>query len=246
MLRVRLIPEFSRVYTVADPPLTVKRSTRQSSTIRGNPSMVSGLVHRDCTLRSGSSTANGQLAGNWMSSGANAIREIAGRTPFIVDLFLIFASFALAIGVVSLLGSLGFPFGFDVFPFGEDNNWVEMLRRGGSSGAAQLAWQLDHRNPLSAWWYVAARSLILNFEQGLLWLRYMMAAALALCTYAMVATVGRSRSFALGLAMVTIFWMANRFTEQIIWNFQAALCASLLSVAAYAQFVNGRRRSYFL
>src|SRR5262249_12321130 len=246
MVRVRLIPEFSRVhYTVADPPLTVKRSTRQSSTtIRANLAMVSGPVHRDCT-RSASSTANAQpevqicRRSNWTSSGANAFRKV--RTPFIVDLCFIFASFALAIGVVALLGSVGLPFGFDVFPFGEDDNWVDMLRRGGISGAAQLAWQQDHRNPLSAWWYIAARGLILNFEQGLLWLRYIMAAALALCTYAMAATVGRSRSFALGLAMVTIFWMANRYTEQIIWNFQAALCASLISVAAYAQFANGGR-----
>jgi hypothetical protein len=203
-------------------------------------------------MPSAPSTANAQpevqicRRSNWTSSGANAFRKIAFRSPVIVDLCFIFASFALAIGVVSLLGSVGLPFGFDVFPFGEDDNWVDMLRRGGISGAAQLAWQQDHRNPLSAWWYIAARGLILNFEQGLLWLRYIMAAALALCTYAMAATVGRSRSFALGLAMLTIFWMANRFTEQIIWNFQAALCASLISVAAYAQFVNGGRRSYFL
>ena len=121
---------------------------------------------------------------NSTSSGAKAFFEIAVGTPFIVDLCFIFASFALAIGVISLLGSLGLPFGFDVFPFGEDDNWVDMLRRGGWSGAgaAQLSWQLDHRNPLSAWWYIAARGLILNFEQGLLWLRYIMALALALCS----------------------------------------------------------------
>ena len=82
-----------------------------------------------------SSTANAQpevqcRRSNW--TGANAFRKIAVRTPVIVDLCFIFASFALAIGVVSLLGSVGLPFGFDVFPFGEDDNWVDMLRRGGA------------------------------------------------------------------------------------------------------------------
>ncbi len=56
----------------------------------------------------------------------------------------------------------------------------------------------------------------------------------------------RARAFALGVAMVSVFWMANRYTEQIVWNFQGALAASLLSVAAYARFVEEGRRSYRL
>jgi hypothetical protein len=40
--------------------------------------------------------------------------------------------------------------------------------------------------------------------------------------------------------------MANRYTDQIIWNFQGALAASMLSVAAYAQFITKARRPYHL
>src|SRR5262249_1733286 len=51
---------------------------------------------------------------------------------------------------------------------------------------------------------------------------------------------------ALALGILIVFWMANRYTEQIIWNFHVALCASLLSVATYAHFFNGGRRSTLL
>jgi hypothetical protein len=167
---------------------------------------------------------------------------------FLIDLFLIFGCLALVASVAAALGEAGLPFGFDVFPIGEDNNWVDMLQRGGGSSPAHLLWALDQRNPLSPWWYIAARDLILNFDHGLLVLRYAMAVLLALSAYFMVVTVAgrQSRSFALALAVVIVFWMANRYLEQIIWNFQGALCASLVSVAAYAQFVNGGKRSYLL
>src|ERR1019366_3820121 len=69
-----------------------------------------------------------------------------------------------------------------------------------------------------------------------------------ICSYSVVVTVAgpKARAFALGLAMLIVVWMANRYTEQIIWNFQGALAASLLSVASYAHFVAGRRQRYLL
>ena len=111
---------------------------------------------------------------------------------------------------------------------------------------ACLGW--DGRNPLSPWWYIAARKIILEFDAGLLILRYMTAAVLALSLYCMVVTVAgrQSRLFAISLAILTVFWMANRYTDQVIWNFHGALCASLISVAAYAQFIESGRRAYFL
>lgn len=165
---------------------------------------------------------------------------------FLIDLLLIFGCLAVVMSVAAALGEAGLPFGFDVFPIGEDNNWVDMLQRGSGSGPAHLLWALDHRNPLSPWWYIAARDLILNFDHGLLVLRYAMAVLLAISAYFMVVAVAgrQSRSFALSLAVVIVFWMANRYLEQIIWNFQGALCASLVSVAAYAMFVNGGKRYY--
>ena len=170
------------------------------------------------------------------------------RTAVVLDSAFILAALAALLLVIATLGALGFGVGFDVFPIGEDNNWIDMLQRGRGAEAARLFWAIDHRNPLSPWWYIAARPIILGFDAGLLALRYAIAAVLALAAYCMAVTVagGRARAFALGIAMVSVVWMANRYTEQIIWNFQGALAASLLSVAAYARFVEEGRRSYRL
>jgi hypothetical protein len=168
--------------------------------------------------------------------------------PLLVDTFYILASLALATGVLAILDVIGLQFGLDVSALGEDYVWVDLLQRGSGSAAAELWWALNSRNPLSPWWYIAARDIILHFDAGLLALRYAMAVLLALSAYYMVVAVAgrRSRSFALALGILIVFWMANRYTEQIIWNFHVALCASLLSVATYAHFIKGDRRSHFL
>lgn len=170
------------------------------------------------------------------------------RAPGVLDCAYVLASLAALLLVIATLGALGFGVGLGVFPIGEDNNWIDMLRRGSATETAQLLWATDRRNPLSPWWYIAAREVISDFDAGLLALRFGISAVLALSTYCMVVTVAgrRSRAFALGLAMLVVVWMANRYTEQVIWNFQGALAASLLSVAAYARFIEEGRRRYRL
>jgi hypothetical protein len=176
------------------------------------------------------------------------ISSMTQRTPVFIDVLYVLASLALFIAVIATLEALGAGVGLGVAPIGEDNSWVDMLQRGAGADAARLSWAADSRNPVSPWWYIAARKVILDFDAGLLALRYAMAAILALSAYCMVMAVAgsQSRPFALGLAILTIFWMANRYLDQIFWNFQGALSASFISVAAYAQFLNGDRRTYFL
>ena len=181
--------------------------------------------------------------------GPDACRTLGWmRAAVVLDSAYILAALAALLIVIATLGAFGFGVGFDVFPIGEDNNWIDLLQRGRGAEVARLFWTIDHRNPLSPWWYIAARPIILGFDAGLLALRYAIAAVLALAAYCMVVTVAgrRARAFALGIAMLGVFWMANRFTEQVIWNFQGALAASLLSVAAYARFVEEGQRSYRL
>ena len=170
------------------------------------------------------------------------------RAAVVLDGAYILGALAALLIVIATLGALGFGVSFNVFPIGEDNNWVDMLQHGQGAEAARLFWAIDHRNPLSPWWYMAARPIILGFDAGLLALRYAAAALLAFAAYCLVITVGGrpARSFALGIAIVSVFWMANRYTEQIIWNFQGALAASLLCVASYARFVEEGRRNYHL
>jgi hypothetical protein len=167
------------------------------------------------------------------------------RAPVFLDVAYVLAALAVMIIMIATLGAFGVGVGLDVFPIGEDNNWIDMLRRGSGADAARLLWAIDHRNPLSPWWYIAARKIILNFGSGLFALRYGIAGVLAISSYYMVVAVAspKARAFALGLAMLVVVWMANRYTEQIIWNFHGALAASLLSVASYAHFLaEGRRR----
>ena len=176
----------------------------------------------------------------------NAAR--GNRVALCVDTLYILGGFGVILGAIALLGALGFGFGFNVFPFWEDITWVDILLRGKGTEAARLWWANDNRNPLSPWWYIGARSIILNFEPGLLALRYAVSALLALSAYCLVLTVAgpRSRSFALAFAILTGFWMSNRYVNQILWVQQGALAFSLLSIAAYAQFVRGGRSNYHL
>ena len=177
--------------------------------------------------------------------------SVFDRTRFAtaVDGALILVSVAGFLGLIAGLGALGLGVGVKIPPLGEDYNWIDFLQRGYGANAARLFWLHDYRNPLSPWWYIAARArLILNYDSGLLVLRYASSVVLAFASYGLVLAIAgrRARAFALALALLIIFWMANRYTDQIIWNFQGALAASILSVALYARFITDPRRPYHL
>ena len=114
------------------------------------------------------------------------------------DSAFILAALAALLLIIATLGALGFGVGFDVFPIGEDNNWIDMLQRGRGAEAARLFWAIDHRNPLSPWWYIAARPIILGFDAGLLALRYAIAALLAFAAYCMAAPFSPSATWRFG------------------------------------------------
>lgn len=166
--------------------------------------------------------------------------------PALADIAAIIAVWAGFLGLLWLLGQLGFGTGLALWPMGEDRNWIDMLQRGPGSGAANLLWALDGRNPLSPWWYIALRPIILGYDAGLPFIRYVVGLALALASYGLVIIVaGRSsRAFALAAGMVIAVFMANAYFDQIFWNFQGALACSILSVGAFALFLQGGRRDY--
>jgi hypothetical protein len=76
------------------------------------------------------------------------------RAPLFIDVIYILASLAIMIGAIALLDALGYGVGFNIFPIGEDNHWIDILRRGQGADAARLLWAIDNRNPLSPWWYI--------------------------------------------------------------------------------------------
>ena len=113
----------------------------------------------------------------------NKLRELiraSQTTPLLVDTVCILAGLALTIGVSAFLGSLGLQFGFAVAHMGEDYAWLNLLQTGNGADTASLWWAGSQRNPLAPWWHIAAKDVILGFDAGLLWLRYAMAALLAL------------------------------------------------------------------
>ena len=145
------------------------------------------------------------------------------------------------LGVLALLGLLGLGTGLSVWPMGEDRNWIGLLRLGSAGETARGFWQIDHRNPLSPWWYIAFRRLILAWPYGLFMLRNLVGLALAMSAYALIATWlgARARAFAATIGCLIAIFTFNAFFDQIYWNFQAALACSILCVVCY---LNHRRR----
>jgi hypothetical protein len=163
-----------------------------------------------------------------------------------LDLGIIGAVWLCWLASLFVLQLLGYPYGFDVWPLGEDRNWVDILQRGAGTSAASLFWSINDRNPMSPWWYIAFRDFILQIEPALLILRYLVGLALALSTYILIVDISgrQSRAFALGIALGVVLFMANGYFDQIYWNFEAALVLSVVSVSCYAKFLNSRRVSY--
>ena len=165
------------------------------------------------------------------------------------DTLFIVASLTGFLLLIAGLGALGFGVGFHIGPIGEDYNWIDMLQRGAGAETARLQWAYrSAQSVISLVVYRRPSFYSAALTPGLLVLRYAVAAVLAFSSYLLVIAVAgrRARSFALALAVLIPFWMANRYTDQIIWNFQGALAASILSVAAYARFIAKARRSYHL
>jgi hypothetical protein len=49
--------------------------------------------------------------------------------PVCIDLVLIFAIWSILIGTMLVLQGMGLDFGFQIWPFGEFRNWIELFYR---------------------------------------------------------------------------------------------------------------------
>jgi hypothetical protein len=174
---------------------------------------------------------------------SESFRMLDDRRNVIRDCGLILGTWSALLLVLFLLQKLGLGVGFDVWPLGEDRVWIDILQRGQGGSAANIFWHINDRNPLSPWWYIALKNVILGVEPGLLIIRYVVGLGLALATYFLVVELAgqQARMFALGVALLVAAWMPNGYLDQIYWIFQAALIASMVSVLAYARFLNGGR-----
>ena len=172
--------------------------------------------------------------------------RLGGVRPVFFDLVLIFAVWMLLIATMLLLQGLGLQFGFQIWPFGEFRNWIELLQEGPGVSAAKLFWALDHRNGLSPWWYLGARPLIQSISAAPLILHLLAGLFVGCSAYLLFAELTRSRSFGLSVGILSAVFIATVYRDDVIWNLVGAVGCTLLSIWLFIVFSRDRRRSGFL
>ena len=153
----------------------------------------------------------------------------------------IWLTYLLILGVLQISG---LPFGFMVWPMGEDLNWMRFIRDGHGIGMTHLFWQMNDRNPLSAWWWFIASPIVKNVDWGIYAVRKCVDPFLAIVTYMVLDRLGRQqcRTFAFSTALIVLMWNFSNYYEQIMWEFLVALGFSLLSIFFYCRYVDNQRK----
>jgi hypothetical protein len=141
---------------------------------------------------------------------------------------------------MALAQAMNYRLGFAVWPMGEDRNWIDILQNRGPFEAAKAFWQIDDRNPLAPWWYIALRPIILRYDSGLFLIRETVGLTLGLSSYMFLFVMTRTRTFALGTACVVAVFLGNGYIEQVYWTMQVALILSLCSLTLYQLSVERR------
>ncbi len=140
--------------------------------------------------------------------------------------------------------------GLKIWPMGEDRIWLAMLQNNHGAGIARAFWQINDRNPLSPWWYIAVAPIVLGHDFGIYFVRKIVDPLLALATFFLLDQIGegRQRPFALTCATLVLFWnFCIYYNEQIMWNFLMALCLTLSSIWSYCKFVDsGRSKATYM
>src|SRR5260370_15804293 len=89
--------------------------------------------------------------------------SIPPHTKYVLLLMGIWLVRFMVLGVLQVTTSTGV--GLNVWPCGEDMNWLCLMEEKTGTSLPKTLWALDNRNPLSPWWYVLARPL-LTAESG--------------------------------------------------------------------------------
>lgn len=147
--------------------------------------------------------------------------------------------------LLGILQILGHPYGFKVWPLGEDRTFLQYFIFQPGFKAAKLWWSGEHRNPLAVWWWIAISPLIKSWDYGLYLIRKLIDPALAVVIFLLLDRLGnfRCRHFSLSVAIVVLMWNFSVYTEQILWVCLAILAVALLSVFFYCRYVDNQRRN---
>lgn len=144
---------------------------------------------------------------------------------------------------------LGFPFGFSpVKPQGEFKNWLLLLEHkdGGLFDVAKIFWGWDHRNPLSPWWYMAAKSLILSVPAAPAILHMLAGLFVGITAYLLFTELTRSQPFAFSVGLLCALYVGDVRLDDVMWVFVIALGFTFLTMQLFARFCKGGRKNYHL
>lgn len=171
--------------------------------------------------------------------------EISSTSQAISILIVTWLIYLATLGVLQLCG---FQLGFNVWPMGEDRDWIGFIYDGHGAKIAHLFWRyLDDRNPFSPWWWIVVSPIVKHFEWGLYAVRKCIDPYLAIITFILLDRIGRfkCRTFAFCVALVVLFWNFSAYYEQIMWNFLGALGLTLLSIFFYCRYLDNNRLSKY-
>lgn len=144
---------------------------------------------------------------------------------------------------LGILESLGFSFGFNVWPMGEDRNWLGFMMTAPGLKMTQAFWQMNDRNPLSAWWWLAISPFIRHWDFALYLVRKIIDPFLSITIFLLLNQLSRGKNhfFCFCVALTVLFWNFSSYYEQIIWEFLSALNLNLLSIYFYCKYVDTNR-----
>jgi hypothetical protein len=135
------------------------------------------------------------------------------------------------------------PYGFAVWPMGEDRNWLRFMLDAPGVAMTRDFWLMNDRNPLSPWWYWLFARPILAFDPSLYLLRRAVDLLVAVAVTLLVRRLLGSRGAAIALlaGILVLACSFNGYREQIVWNFMVALALALLAACAYTAYVDSGR-----
>jgi hypothetical protein len=174
--------------------------------------------------------------GGALARGSALLRAHPYRTLFVL--------WALQVAYLAALGLAGLPFGLDVWPMGEDRNWLRVITELPGLSFMRQFWSWDQRNPLSPWWYWLIARPMVAFDPTLYVVRKVVELLLAVSLTAALARLLDRRDGGLPLAggALVLACCFNYYTEQIVWNFLVGLALGLAAVACFARYVARNRQ----
>lgn len=158
-------------------------------------------------------------------------------------LVLILAAWLIYLGMFGLLQILNTGVGFEIWPIGEDRNWIYLLKSGNPVQTFQEFWALDHRNPMAAFWWLLASPIIKLSDWGLHAIAQLVSPIVACVTFLTLDRLGhkKHRLFSIMAGLIVLLWNFPARHDHVDRVMIIALTFTLLSIFFYTKFIDNNR-----